>query len=142
MTPFDAGINDGATSNLLQLQSSYTPSRMNRARHFPRFQTIRSRRAKAGNSPSHVQRVTAIAPYSYPAKAKVAGMTSAQVNAEREEAIRSGDIVSSVDGDAGKKLNELYPNQYPSKAAVDLKTREQVNIEIAQSKHNNWLPNW
>ena len=45
---------------------------------------------------------------------KVAGKTRAQVEAERLEAVRTGDIVSTLEGYGGQKLNEIFPGQYPS----------------------------
>ena len=55
--------------------------------------------------------------------------TRAQVEAERLEAIRTGDIVSTADGFGGQKLNELYPNLYPTKVQAPGKTRAQVEAE-------------
>jgi len=42
------------------------------------------------------------------------GKTRAQVEAERLEAVRTGDIVSTLEGYGGQKLNEIFPGQYPS----------------------------
>jgi hypothetical protein len=47
--------------------------------------------------------------------------TRAQVNAERVEAVRTGDIIV---GEDGAKANELSPRSYPAKPAVQGKTRE------------------
>lgn len=58
-----------------------------------------------------------------------AGKTRAQVEAERLEAIRTGDIVSTADGFGGQKLNEVFPGQYPAKAQAAVKTRAQVEAE-------------
>ena len=57
------------------------------------------------------------------------GKTRAQVEAERQEALRTGEVVSTIDGYGGQKLNELYPNRYPAKAPAAGKTRAQVEAE-------------
>ncbi len=51
------------------------------------------------------------------------------MEAERLEAVRTGDIVSTFEGYGGQKLNEIFPNQYPPKAKVAGKTRAQVEAE-------------
>ena len=59
------------------------------------------------------------------------GVTRAQVLAKLAEARSTGDI---IDGESGKRLNELYPDRYPAKAAVPGKTREQVLAELAEAR--------
>lgn len=61
--------------------------------------------------------------------AESGGKTRAQVEAERLEAIRTGNIVSTVDGEGGWKLNELHPTQFPTQAPIAGKTRAQVEAE-------------
>jgi hypothetical protein len=56
-----------------------------------------------------------------------APLTRAQVTAEYEDAVRTGDILAP--GDSGMKLNELYPDRYP-KTVVAGKTRAQVVAEL------------
>ena len=51
------------------------------------------------------------------------GKTRAQVQAEYQEAVRTGDIVEPI---TGQKLNELYPAAYPAKPAAVAKTRSDV----------------
>lgn len=63
------------------------------------------------------------------AQAADAAKTRAQVEAERLEAIRAGNVVSTVDGFGGQKLNELYPNLYPARVQAPGKTRAQVEAE-------------
>lgn len=55
--------------------------------------------------------------------------TRAQVEAERQEALRTGNVVASIDGYGNQKLNEVFPGQYPAKASVGGKTRAQVEAE-------------
>jgi uncharacterized protein DUF4148 len=50
------------------------------------------------------------------------GKTRAQVLAEYQEAVRTGDIMDPIQV---QKLNELYPAAYPAKQAV-AKTRSEV----------------
>ena len=56
-----------------------------------------------------------------------APLTRADVVAQYEEAVRTGDILAP--GDSGMKLNELYPDRYP-KAAATGATRAQVVAEL------------
>ena len=60
------------------------------------------------------------------------GLTRAQVRAELEEAIRTGDMLAV--GEAGLKLNEIHPSKYPSKPAQVGKTRAQVQAELSEAK--------
>jgi len=57
-----------------------------------------------------------------------APLTRAEVVAQYEEAVRSGDILAP--GDSGLKLNELYPDRYPKPAAAPALTRAQVVAEL------------
>ena len=61
-----------------------------------------------------------------------AAKTRAQVQAELQEAQRTGDI---VEGETSQKLNQLYPNRYPAKAVAQGKTRAEVNAELAEAQH-------
>ena len=58
------------------------------------------------------------------------GKTRAQVQAEYQEAVRTGDIVEPI---TTQKLNELYPAAYPAKPAAVAKTREAVKAEYEQA---------
>ena len=55
-------------------------------------------------------------------------VTRAQVVAEYQEAVRTGDLLAP--GDSGMKLHELYPDRYPRTASALAKTREQVVAEL------------
>ena len=58
-----------------------------------------------------------------------APVTRAQVIADYQEAVRTGDLMAP--GDSGMKLNELYPDRYPRPApAAPGKTRAQVVAEL------------
>ena len=74
--------------------------------------------------------VTAIASLAVHAQAQAhaqAPLTRAEVVAQYEEAVRTGDILAP--GNSGMKLNELYPDRYP-KAATTGATRAQVVAEL------------
>lgn len=74
--------------------------------------------------------VTAIASLAVHAQAQAheqAPLTRAEVVAQYEEAVRTGDILAP--GDSGMKLNELYPDRYPKAAAAGA-TRAQVVAEL------------
>ena len=74
--------------------------------------------------------VTAIASLAVHAQAHAheqAPLTRAEVVAQYEEAVRTGDILAP--GDSGMKLNELYSNRYP-KAATAGAGRAQVVAEL------------
>lgn len=58
-----------------------------------------------------------------------AGKTVDQVEAERLQAVRTGNIVSTIDGTGNAKLNEVFPGQYPQQAQPAGKTRAQVEAE-------------
>lgn len=55
-------------------------------------------------------------------------VTRAQVIADYQEAVRTGDLLAP--GDSGMKLNELHPDRYPKAAPVAGKTRAQVVEEL------------
>jgi len=57
-----------------------------------------------------------------------APLTRAEVVAQYEEAVRTGDVLAP--GDSGMKLNELYPDRYPKAASATPLTREQVVSEL------------
>ena len=57
-----------------------------------------------------------------------APLTRADVVAQYEEAVRTGDILAP--GDSGMKLNELYPERYPKTATAPALTRAQVVAEL------------
>jgi hypothetical protein len=57
--------------------------------------------------------------------------TRAEVQAELDEARRTGDLIA--EGDSGRKLNEIYPWRYPQQSAVPGKTRAQVLAELAEA---------
>jgi ribosomal protein L30E len=58
------------------------------------------------------------------------GKTRAQVVAELEEAIKSGDVIT---GDLGLKRNEVAPASYAAKIQLPGKSREQVRAELADA---------
>jgi Domain of unknown function (DUF4148) len=58
------------------------------------------------------------------------GKTRAQVVAELEQAIKSGDVIT---GDLGRKRNEIAPASYAAKIQQPGKTREQVKAELADA---------
>ncbi|MBI3531157.1 MAG: DUF4148 domain-containing protein [Burkholderiales bacterium] len=60
-----------------------------------------------------------------------AAKTRAQVQAELQEAQRTGDI---VDAGTGQKLNQLQPSHYPAKAAAQGRTRAEVKAELAEAR--------
>ena len=70
-----------------------------------------------------------IFPAQYAKQVQPAGKTVAEVEAERQEAVRTGNVVASFDGAGNAKLNELFPGQYPAVEKVAGKTREQVEQE-------------
>lgn len=57
-----------------------------------------------------------------------ATLSRAEVVAQYEDAIRTGDVLAP--GDSGKKLNELYPDRYPMTAPTPALTRAQVVAEL------------
>lgn len=57
-----------------------------------------------------------------------APLTRAEVVAQYEEAVRTGDLLAP--GDSGKKLNELYPERYPKPTPATVLTRAQVIAEL------------
>ena len=74
---------------------------------------------------------TAAGAHAEPAK------TREQVQAERREAIRTGDVYAN--GDSGLKLNELYPQRYRAQAAVPSKSRAEVRAELQDAIRNGEL---
>jgi hypothetical protein len=69
-------------------------------------------------------------PNRYPKAAPVGGKTRAEVVAELEAAIRSGEVIN---GELGLKENELHPERYPAKPVAAGKTREQVRVEYVEA---------
>lgn len=67
-----------------------------------------------------------------------AGKSRAQVKAEYDEAVRTGDIVEPI---TTQKLNELYPAAYPAKPTAVAKTREDVKAEYDQAVRTGNLVN-
>lgn len=65
-----------------------------------------------------------------------ASISRAQVQAELEEAQRTGDMV----GPDGNKLNELYPSQYPAPQQGKAVSREQVLAELAEARRTGDIP--
>ena len=57
-----------------------------------------------------------------------APLTRADVIAQYEDAVRTGDVLAP--GDSGMKLNELYPNRYPRVTTAAPVSREQVVAEL------------
>ena len=57
-----------------------------------------------------------------------APLTRADVVAQYEEAVLTGDILAP--GDSGMKLNELYPNRYPKPTSMAPLTRDQVAADL------------
>ena len=57
-----------------------------------------------------------------------APLTRADVVAQYEEAVRTGDVLAP--GDSGMKLNELYPNRYPKTVSTRPLGRDQVVAEL------------
>ena len=57
-----------------------------------------------------------------------APLTRADVVAQYEDAVRTGDVLAP--GDSGMKLNELYPNRYPKAVSSTPLTRDQVVAEL------------
>jgi len=57
-----------------------------------------------------------------------APLTRAEVIAQYEEAVHTGDLLAP--GDSGKKLNELYPDRYPGHTPATALTRTQVIAEL------------
>jgi hypothetical protein len=55
-------------------------------------------------------------------------LTRADVVAQYEEAVRTGDVLAP--GDSGLKLNEMYPNRYPQATPAPGLTRAQVVEEL------------
>jgi hypothetical protein len=68
---------------------------------------------------------------------EAAPKTRAQVQAELDEARRTGDMI--VEGEAGRKLNELYPWRYPQQPLIVGKTRAQVLAEVAEAQRTGDL---
>lgn len=58
------------------------------------------------------------------------GLTRAQVQAELQEAIRTGELIH---GERGETLREMYPGRYPPKAQAPGKSREQVQAELREA---------
>jgi Domain of unknown function (DUF4148) len=59
-------------------------------------------------------------------------LTRADVVAEYQDAIRSGDVLAA--GDSGLKENELHPERYaPSPALAQSRTRAQVRAETLEA---------
>lgn len=56
--------------------------------------------------------------------------TRAEVKAELEEAIRTGDLPC---GEDGRKPSEVNPSRYPSKPPPQGKTREEVRAELEEA---------
>jgi len=71
--------------------------------------------------------VIAIAAFAHHARAQ-APLTRAQVVAQYEQAVRSGELLAP--GDSGRKLNELYPDRYPKADPAQSLTRAQVLAEL------------
>ncbi len=65
------------------------------------------------------------------ASTSFAESTRRQVEAERVQVVRSGDVM--VNGDVGLKLNELYPERYPAKQVQAGLSREQVKADLANA---------
>lgn len=57
-----------------------------------------------------------------------APLTRAEVLAQYEQAMRTGDVLAS--GDSGRKLNELYPDRYPKTGTTPALTRAQIVAEL------------
>jgi len=73
--------------------------------------------------------VIAIAAFAAHARAHAqAPLTRADVIAQYEAAVRTGDLLAP--GDSGKKLNELYPARYPTPTSAPALTRAQVVAEL------------
>lgn len=72
-------------------------------------------------------------PVQVPTTSQTAGKTRAQVEAERQEAVRTGNVVSAVDGFGGQKLSEAFPGQYPAAVKAAGKTRAEVEAERQQA---------
>lgn len=68
------------------------------------------------------------------------GKTRAQVETERQQAVRSGAIAASIDGYGNQPLNEVFPAQYPATAKVAGKTRAQVEAERQEAVRNGNVP--
>lgn len=64
----------------------------------------------------------------------VSTKTRAEVQAELIEAQRTGEITSTVAGQRGKKMNELYPDRYPAKPVIQGKTRAEVQAELVEAQ--------
>ncbi len=65
-------------------------------------------------------------------------LTRAQVVAQYEDAVRTGDLPAP--GDSGKKLNELYPDRYlPAAATVPSTSRAQVVAELEAARRSGDL---
>ena len=64
------------------------------------------------------------------ADAALQGKTRAQVKAELQEAIRTGDLVA---GPSGQKLYELAPARFAPRPAPAVKTRDEVKAELAEA---------
>ena len=58
------------------------------------------------------------------------GKSRAEVRAELEDAIRTGDIVT---GEFGFKRNQIWPALYPAQVEAPGKTREQVRAELDEA---------
>jgi len=63
-----------------------------------------------------------------------APLTRADVVAQYEDAVRTGDLLAP--GDSGKKLNELYPDRYPTPTLAPALTRTQVVAELEAATHS------
>lgn len=57
-------------------------------------------------------------------------LSRAQVQAELEEAVRTGNVIVN---ESGLKLNEMYPHNYPEQQPVSTLTRAQVQAELDEA---------
>ena len=64
--------------------------------------------------------------------------TRAEVNAELQEAIRTGNMPAN--DDSGRMLNEVNPSAYPPKPMGPSKTREQVKTELEEAIRTGNMP--
>jgi hypothetical protein len=65
------------------------------------------------------------------------GLTRAQVRADLEQALRTGDIAAP--GEVGLPLNQLHPHRYPARAQLPGRTREEVRAELAHAQRTGDL---
>jgi hypothetical protein len=81
--------------------------------------------------------VLAVAAGSVVAQDAAAPKTREQVRAELLEAQRTGDVM--VDGETGRKLNELYPSKFPASATAQSRTRTEVRAELLEAQRRGDL---